>query len=265
MGFSAEWLSLREPADRAARDDALARRAAVAAGSTPVIVDLGCGTGATRRALAPYLPANTRWFLVDSDPALLAAAVADGDNHDNAVEAIRRDIGDLAFLPLEDVTLVTASALLDLVTAAWTETLARRLRAPFYAALSYCGDMRWTPDDPRDAAVTRFFNRHQQGDKGLGPALGSAAGERAAVIFANAGFDVQRASSPWQLGPESAELQHELIDGIASAAAEAGCAVALDWGRHRRSLASQSTCEIGHLDILAIPRERETTEPDLAG
>ena len=47
MAFSAEWLALREPADRAARDAGLLRRAAAAAGPAPVIMDLGCGSGAT--------------------------------------------------------------------------------------------------------------------------------------------------------------------------------------------------------------------------
>jgi hypothetical protein len=34
---------------------------------------------------------------------------------------------------------VTASALLDLVSERWLVALARRLRVPFYAALSYGG------------------------------------------------------------------------------------------------------------------------------
>ena len=75
MGFAADWLALREPADRAARDEALARRAAAAAGPDPLIVDLGCGTGATWRALSPYLPKGARWRFVDKDPELLAKAV----------------------------------------------------------------------------------------------------------------------------------------------------------------------------------------------
>ena len=45
MGFSADWLALREPADHAARDGDLLAAAAQVAGA--VIVDLGCGTGST--------------------------------------------------------------------------------------------------------------------------------------------------------------------------------------------------------------------------
>lgn len=250
MGFSADWLALRDPADRAARDDALARRAARAAGPAPLVVDLGCGTGATWRALAPHLPGTARWRLVDNDPALLSlASAAAGDR----AETLQADLSDLAALPLGDATLVTASALLDLVSEDWLVALVRRLRVPFYAALSYDGRMDWTPGDPRDGAVTAAFNRHQRGDKGLGPALGPDAADRAAAILRAAGFTVHLADSPWRLGPDMAALQRDLTRGIAQAASEAGEAQADAWGRHRDAHAATTTCLIGHIDLLALP------------
>lgn len=251
MGFSADWLALREPADRAARDAAMARRAADLAGPAPLIVDLGCGTGSTWRALAPLLPGGTRWRFVDKDPALLAIARATAGP---GVETVEADLADLDALPLADATLVTASALLDLVPLTWIEGLARRLQGvPFYAALSYDGQMSWTPADPRDSAVTEAFNRHQTGDKGLGPALGPQAADRAVTVFRAYGFTVEMASSPWQLAPCMAPLQRELTRGIATAAAEAGAAQAGDWARDRDAQADRSTCRIGHTDLLAVP------------
>lgn len=257
MSFSADWLALREPADRTARDAALARRAAEEAGPAPLVVDLGCGTGASRRALAPLLPAGTRWRLVDNDRDLLALAGAEAGDGAELVEA---DLGDVGALPLRDATLVTASALLDLMPEAWVARLVQRLDAPFYAALSYDGRMAWTPEDARDAAVTAAFNRHQRGDKGLGPALGPEAGRRCTALLEDAGFTVWTADSPWRIGPEPTPegiaLQRELTDGIAAAAAEAGEPEAPAWGRHRHDAADRSTCLIGHLDLLAIPRAR---------
>lgn len=253
MGFSADWLALRDPADRAARDVALARRAAQAAGPAPLIVDLGCGTGATWRALSPVLPEGARWRFVDNDPALLAiAAAAAGER----AETVMADLADLDSLPLAGATLVTASALLDLVSAEWVAGLVARLGVPFYAALSYDGRMSWTPEDPRDAAITAAFNRHQTGDKGLGRALGPDAADHAAHVFEAAGFTVTLADSPWQLGPDMAALQRELCDGIAAAAAEAGQPDAADWGRARGTGAAASRCLIGHLDLLALPPEK---------
>jgi SAM-dependent methyltransferase len=250
MGFSADWLALRDPADRAARDGVLARQAAGAAGAAPVIVDLGCGTGATWRALAPLLPKGARWRFVDNDPALLAiASAAAGDG----AEVVEADLGDLDTLPLQGATLVTASALLDLMPEDWLTALACKLTVPFYAALSYDGQMHWSEEDPRDAAVTAAFNRHQRTDKGLGPALGPDAADRATAILREAGFEVLTAESPWQLGPDMAPLQRELTDGIAQAAAEAGAAEALSWGHDRHAAADRTGCRIGHLDLLALP------------
>ena len=250
MGFSADWLALRDPADRAARDPALLRQAAAAAGPAPLVVDLGCGTGATWRALAPLLPADTRWRLVDNDPALLEIA---RETVGRDAECVTADLGDLDALPLDGATLVTASALLDLMPEAWLAGFAQRLQVPFYAALSYDGRMEWQPADPSDAAVTEAFNRHQRGDKGLGPALGPDAAERATALLTARGFTVHCGDSPWRLGPDMAALQRDLTAGIAAAAAETGLDTAAAWGGTRQEAAGQTTCTVGHLDILAVP------------
>lgn len=250
MAFSAQWLALREPADLAARDGALLRAAVHAAGPAPLILDLGCGTGATWRALLPHLPAGARWRLVDNNADLLriAASQIGAD-----AETVLADLADVAALPLDGVNLVTASALLDLVSSTWIEALAARLTVPLYAALSYDGQMRWTPEDPRDTAVTAAFNRHQQQDKGFGTALGPACGPRASTLLQAPGFTVQQAQSPWLLGPELADLHRALIDGIAQAALEAGETCAAEWGQMRRAHADRTHCQIGHVDLLAIP------------
>jgi len=258
VGFSADWLALREPADRAARDTGLLRRAAAAAGPEPVILDLGCGTGSTVRALAPHLPEVVQWRLVDNDPELLRDA---GAAVSGAHSLHHLDIQALDDLPLDGVTLVTGSALLDLVTKQWLLDVAHRVRTALYFALSYDGVMRWDPEDPRDVAVTNAFNRHQQGDKGMGLALGPHSVEVAQEILGGAGFDVAVASSPWQLGLEQAALHRELVAGIALAAEEAGESGAHSWGEMRIASGGHTTCTIGHGDILAIPISPPTEGP----
>ncbi len=250
MGFSAQWLALREPADLAARDPALLRAAVHAAGPAPLILDLGCGTGATARAMGRLLPADTRWRLVDKDAELLRIAAAEiGEG----AETIRADLADVAALPMDGVSLVTASALLDLVSASWVEALVQRLNVPLYAALSYDGQMRWAPDNLHDKAITTAFNRHQLADKGFGPALGPTSGPVATAILNAFGFSVQQAQSPWLLGPEMTDLHRELIEGIAQAALEAGEDCAADWAQLRRSQADRTRCHIGHTDLFAMP------------
>lgn len=253
MGFSAQWLALREPADHAARDAGLLATAAQAAGPAPVIVDLGSGTGSTLRAFAPVVAPGARWRLVDSDAALLdhAARQSGADT-----ELHRIDLRDLDALSLDGARLVTASALLDLCSQAWVAQLAARLKhhnTAFYAALNYDGIMHWTPADADDAAITAAFNTHQRGDKGFGPALGPDCASAAARIFRDAGFTVTEAQSPWVLGPDQAELQRQLCDGIAAAAAETGVTDAGSWAARRAALVSQGPCHIGHRDLLALP------------
>lgn len=260
MGFSAGWLSLREPADHAARDAALLGAAARAAGDRTagdraVVVDLGCGTGSTRRAFGDRL-AGATWRMVDADPALLALAGGEG---------FALDLNRIDDLPLDGATLVTASALIDLCSAGWIDALVARLvarRLPFYAALSYDGIMDWTPTHPADAGVTAAFNRHQGGDKGFGPALGPQAADHAARALRAAGYRVETALSPWRLGPAQAALQRDLLGGIAQAAAEAGAAATDIWLAARLAALGSGTCEIGHVDLLALPPTGTETQGD---
>src|SRR5262245_16913528 len=75
---SPAWLELREPADAAARSEALA---GVLARSLPatgglVIHDLGGGSGSMGRWLAPRLPGPQHWVVHDRDADLLELVTA---------------------------------------------------------------------------------------------------------------------------------------------------------------------------------------------
>lgn len=249
MGFSPAWLALREPADHAARDAGLLATAARVVAACPVIVDLGAGIGSTRRAFGTRIDAATIWRMVDVDLELLA--VAGGESH-------HLDLNQVADLPLAGAGLVTASALIDLASAAWLDALLDRviaLHLPFYAALSYDGTMEWTPALPADAAVTEAFNRHQRGDKGFGPALGPGATAYAVHRMREAGYEVMVANSPWRLGPDDQNLQAELLDGIATAAVEAGFSGnAKGWVQARKAALQHALSRIGHQDMFARPR-----------
>lgn len=164
MSFEAEWLALREPADRAARDPALLA-AAVQVAEGGWVLDLGCGTGSTARAFASVGGRVAGWRLFDGDARLLAEAVA----RTPGAEGVEGDLADLPALPLEGIGLVTASALLDLVSHAWIEGLAARLAEAgvgFYAALSVDGRMAWTPHFHRMRRSPRPSRGIRRGTRG---------------------------------------------------------------------------------------------------
>ena len=251
--FEPEWLALREPVDHAARDSAVLAHAAQAVRSGDTILDLGSGTGSTARAFAAAGFLDFNWRFFDNDPALLLLAQT---RHAGA-ECVTGDLTDIDSLPLDGVGLITASALFDLMPAAWVEALMARAKMadiPLYAALSYDGVMEWTPADARDAVITEAFNRHQCSDKGFGRALGPNATDTVTRCAASEGCDIQIAQSPWQIGPDAADLHVALLRGIAEAADEAGAWDAKQWGTDRCAAAAHSHAVIGHTDLLVIPQ-----------
>jgi SAM-dependent methyltransferase len=278
--FSADWLTLREPADAAARSASLTRALVDALPSTrPLrILDLGAGTGANARYLADRLPSPQQWLLVDHDERLIARAAATVCRAGCEFETLLEDIATLPPSRLrrfgeprrslggggkgsryESTDLVTASALLDLVSESWLRALAEQCaanRAAVLFALTYDGRIRFSPDEPEDAMIPPLVNRHQRGDKGFGPALGPDAADAAARCFSALGYDVRRARSDWELTPESRALQEQVIDGWARAAAEIepGRADAIeDWRARRRAhvAAGRSRMIVGHEDLAA--------------
>ena len=267
--FSAEWLRLREPIDHAARSAALTGDVLRALPRGPVrILDLACGTGSNLRYLrgqmlsfniGPDIP--PQWELVDHDPALLASVDAAPD-----VNTVERDLRELDDELFAGRALVTASALLDLVSDAWLRQLVSRCCAHHAAALfalTYDGRLSFAPAEPGDALIRDLVNRHQRTDKGFGPALGPAAVATAAELFSAAGYQVRVAASDWILRRASAPdpLQEQLIDGWANAATDIAAdhaGIIEAWRQKRRGhvASGQSVLTVGHQDLAALALRR---------
>ena len=265
-GFSADWLTLREPFDAAARhvrvrDEALRS----IAGLDPVaIVDLACGTGSGMRAFAPFVPARQTWRLADNDLSLLARAAESPRPERAQATAVPVDLAhDLEAALDGAVDLVTTTALLDLVSAPWLERLAIECaarRLPLYAALSYNGHIAFTPEDRGDAVIVAAVNAHQRTDKGFGPSLGPTAATEAIARFAAVGYVTVHETSDWTMGPQDREMQNALLAGWAGAARELDAQPLDDiigWLTRRRELvaAGRSSMIVGHVDLFAHPME----------
>jgi SAM-dependent methyltransferase len=263
-GFSTQWLALREPYDRAARNrvvlDTVA--AAFADATTVAVTDLGCGTGSTVRAISRLLPGSQSWRLIDNDEALLAAATKAAPAG-VSVAAVATDLARDLEHAIGACDLVTTSALLDLVSAAWLDRLVEamiRVSRPLYAALSYDGAVTLTPASHHDAAVIAAVNRHQRTDKGFGPALGPDAAQAAPEQFRRAGFAVTEGRSDWQFEADDRDIQMEMLAGWAGAARDIGVAASSldEWLSARRDhvTAGRSRMRVGHIDFFATPTAR---------
>ena len=252
------WLALREPADAAARSAELAEQ--VRRLAPTVVRDVGCGTGSMGRWLAPRLPGPQQWILHDRDPVLLERAVA-GMPATIVTEGRRGDLTDLRAADLAGTSLVTASALLDLLTAEEVEALAAACAAAGCAVLltlSVTGHVELVPPDPLDAVLAAAFDAHQRRTVDGRRLLGPDAGPVAEQALTRHGMTVLTRPSPWRLGPESGELAEEWLRGWISAAVAQRPELAAEAGRYlrRRLVASAAgvlRVTVGHVDLLAVP------------
>jgi SAM-dependent methyltransferase len=263
------WLALREPADAAARSRDLVRQLQRAlTGSSPrVIHDLGCGTGAMGRWLAPQLTAPQHWIAHDRDPDLLALAVADApgpasDGGPVTVEARQTDIARLRPDDLAGASLITASALLDMLSADEMSSLAGTCagaRCPVLITLSVTGHVEIAPAEPLDPRMAAAFDAHQRRVTERGHLLGPDAVAYATQEFERLGAEVLVRPSPWRLGPADAGLTAEWLTGWVDAACEQEIELVGDRERYTHQRLAQLSAgrlavTVDHADLLVLPR-----------
>ena len=247
----AAWLALREPADAAARSTELADELAdelmaLLPEGGLVIHDLGCGTGAMGRWLAPRLPGPQRWILHDRDTELLDLV----EMRAAEVETRTGDITQLDPAALADADLITASALLDMMTAGELRRFVRvcgGARCPMLITLSVVGRVVLRPEEPLDAVVEAAFNAHQRREMARGRLLGPDAVHAAVRAFTGLGRTVVVRPSPWSLGPDEAELAAEWFVGWLGAAVEqqpALAALLVPYARRRLAAAAEGSLSV---------------------
>ena len=215
------WLDLREGADAAARAEELVGRLCrrLPAGGPQVIHDLACGSGAMGRWLAPLLPGPQHWVIHDRDADLLALAAAElpGPAADGAPVVVETRLSDITQLGADDLagaTLITASALLDLLTE---DELAALIRAcagagcPVLFALSVTGRVDLVPADPLDSRVAAAFDAHQRRVTPRGRLLGPDAVEAAVGVSDGSGPRSSSEPSPWRLGAAETRPRRRVV------------------------------------------------------
>jgi hypothetical protein len=287
--FSTGWLALREPVDARSRAAGLATllsaelRGSQTRNSLIEIIDLGAGTGANLRYAAPLLAGAQDWLLLERDPMLLAAMAQQtqawsqasqshftasgarfavrGSRFECQVQGLALDLAvQLDSVPLRRGVLLTASALLDLVSEDWLRLLMRRAaaaEAAVWFTLTYDGRIDCDPLEAEDREVRELVNQHQLGDKGFGLALGPRAASLAAKILGERGYRVQCAPSDWCVGADHAALQYALVEGWFEAACEIAptrTSMLRAWRTRRRAHieGGRSTLRVGHVDMVGL-------------
>jgi hypothetical protein len=266
---SREWLALREAADAAARANDLVERLTRQLPATGpwVIHDLGCGTGAMARWLAPMLPGAQHWILHDHDADLLDVAASEppgpaADGGAVTLETRTSDISQLSPRDLAGSTLITASALLDILSA---EELSALITVSVGAGclvlltLSVLGRVELTPAEPLDRRIAVAFDAHQRRITERGRLLGPDAVAVAVEQAARLGAEVLVRPSPWRLGTSEAELAAEWFTGWVGAACEqevelAASVVPYTRRRLAQAAAGELRVTVDHADLLISPR-----------
>jgi len=288
-GFSAEWLSLREPVDHRSRNQDLqiqvlkylAQIKNVCPGLVR-ITDLGSGTGSNLRALAPHLDSMQHWTLVDYDLALLNTArttllawadskldapifehSANAPTHIKPLSILKENktivvdfrcvdlVNDYQTILDEPADLITAAAFFDLVAEPWLTQFCATLSKPLYTVLTYNGVEKWSPPESIDADVLQAFHQHQRTNKGFGAAVGPTAPERLQSLLHARQFLTASAASPWVLDHHDRTLIEQLAIGTAKAVREIGTIPSLTVNQWEQSRCIANQCEIGHIDLFA--------------
>jgi hypothetical protein len=268
LEVSTEWLALREPEDAGARSLDLAVAAAAMLPDGPIVVhDLGSGTGSMMRWLAPHLPGPQTWILHDWNAGLIERAI-DGPrprDRDNAAISVISQPGNLADLRAADLagaSLVTASALLDVLTSRETRAIVDACvgaRCPALFTLSVTGEVRLSPRDELDAGFEHAFNAHQLREAGGRQQLGRYGAPIARGLFTQAGWNVRPSTTMWRLDHRRPRLLSEWFSGWVDAAVEQDSELRSAAARYRQLRTSQIergelTAHVRHVDLLAWPR-----------
>jgi len=265
---SREWLDLREPADAAARDPELVQhlRCHLPSRCCLVIHDLGSGTGSMGRWLAPLLPGPQHWVLHDRDEDLLDVAAAEppGQAADGApisVETRGSDVTQLRPGGLAGASLITASALLDLLTRDELDGLidaCTKAGCPVLLGLSVVGRVDLVPADPMDSRVGAAFDAHQRRLTERGRLLGPDAVAAAVEGFRRRRAEVLVRPTPWLFSAAEADLAEEWFTGWIGAACEQSVGLASETGSYSRrrlkeARAGELAVSVGHADLLVLP------------
>lgn len=297
--FRSSWLAQREMFDLSSRSTKLAQNfvEAVQANKKNTqnllrLIDLGGGTGANFRVLAPLIETNQYWLICENDPQLLNEALAttiewarkqswtcknsngflliQAGKSKWTIEMRQIDLSlDINSIDASHFDGVTTSAFLDLVSEEWLQRMVKwinKSQRPFLAAMTVDGLRHWEPELASDLRINEAFQRHQLTDKGFGCALGPEAIQTLIQIFNQYEIYCETAKSDWIINSYATDMLRKLIDETVEVVEQTGRANSLGlraWHSQRHQYVSQGLARmtVGHMDLLAVPGKLKDLNP----
>jgi hypothetical protein len=218
------------------------------------------------RWLAPLLPGPQTWVLHDwnanlVDRATNGAVPLDRERRRVSISTRTAELAHLDPEHLDGASLVTASALLDVLTVQEIRAVIDACVAvgcPVLLSLSVTGAVRLEPPDPRDDVFAASFNAHQQRRAGGRRLMGLDGVALAQRLFLEAGWSIRRSASCWRLGDHDPRLLEQWFDGWCDAALEQRADLEVEREGYRALRSSQLrrgalSAVVVHTDLLAWP------------
>ena len=271
------WLNERSRFDEWAknatlRDSAMALLTEI---NSPILADLGSGTGNNALALLNVLKQNCELHLIEQHGYLLQESKRRLANVDSqpATRAITQKLrytqGDLhAWVQaMPGIDLLCNSALLDLFTEAELKALINVIAAqkiPLYSTLNYSA-IQFDPQSAQDDYYIKQFEQHmcRQLDRGhpLGPAVHTVLLEAVQNIPSLA---IEFADSPWIINAEESRFLQMNLEfyqrGISASLNAVGCSADEfarfnNWIEEKKLLLKQRklSLSVHHFDYLITP------------
>jgi hypothetical protein len=223
---------------------------------TVEIIDLGAGTGANQRWLAPRLPILQRWLHLDHNPMISRTEPLPAETViiDASVEAL----DELLASSHAQRQLVTCSALLDVLTTDQIKAVCTAVvdnQVPAFFSLTVTGELTISPTHPHDQFLLSAFNDHQRRAGRAGPDASALTVD----LLRAADFAVTTQQTPWHLTADSASafVDQMLAERLSAAVAQdpALDVTATDWLELRRAqlAAGVLRIDLDHCDILGLP------------
>jgi hypothetical protein len=179
-----------------------------------------------------------------------------------AIDTRVGELGELRAADLEGASLVTASALLDVLTASEAHAIVEAcvgVGAPTLLSLSVTGEVELRPWDARDKLFETAFNAHQRRQVHDRRLLGRYGAPIVRGLFELAGWKVRTARTSWRIAHTEPRLLAEWFDGWTDAAEEQSPTLREAAAGYRGLRTSQLdrgelSAVVYHLDLLAWPR-----------